>query len=386
MSFSSFAEVIRFATDFRHELHRHPELTWKEENTSQRIRDVLDRFAIPWEPCTKTGTIARLAPDATGEHIALRTDIDALPMEEGTGLPYTSQHPGCMHACGHDGHAATLIATALWLKQHEAQLPGPITLIIQPAEEGGHGAKAMIDEGCLEGIECIYGWHNWPAIQYGQAICPDGIVMAGNGTFHIELHGKGGHSSQPEICRDPVLAASAVTMALQQIVSRQTSPQKVAVVSVTSIDARSGATTIPDSAKLQGSIRISDNQMRDEIAESIQNITLNVAKAYGVKANVEFRNRYDATVNHPENAHLMREVFRQELGESWRSDHLAPVMASEDFSYYLEQIPGAFALIGSNDGDTRHGIPCHNVQYDFNDRLIETVSRCLIRLAGLSVE
>lgn len=384
MKFETFDDVVKFATDFRHELHTYPELTWQEHGTTRKIRDLLDRFEIPWEACTETGTIGRLAQDTTGKHIALRTDIDALPMEEATGLSYASQSTGCMHACGHDGHAATLIAAALWLKQHEDSLPGPVTLLFQPAEEGGHGAKAMIEAGCLKGVDVIYGWHNWPAIRFGQAICPDGIVMAGNGTFHITLHGKGGHSSQPELCHDPVLAASAVTIALQQIVSRRTAPQKVAVVSVTSIDAPSGPTTIPNTARLQGSIRISDNQMRDEISEAITHITRNTAEAYGVKAEVEFRNRYDATVNHPEPAHHMREIFRENLGEQWKSDHLAPVMASEDFSYYLEQIPGAFALVGSDDGDNHH-IPCHNTRYDFNDRLIEKVSRCFIQLAGCMV-
>jgi len=383
LMYKDFEEVVAYATKLRHYLHANPELTWHEFETAGTIRQVLDEHGIAWSECARTGTVATLAQQAKGEHIGLRADIDALPLQEDTGLEYASNNPQCMHACGHDGHTATLIAAAIWLKQHEDKLPGPVTLIFQPAEEGGHGAKAMLESGYLDRIDFIYGWHNWPAIKFGQALCPEGIIMAGNGTFHITLNGVGGHSSQPEICKDPVLAASAVTQALQQIVSRQIAPQKVCVVSVTSIEAASGLTTIPDRAGLHGSIRVSDNDMRDEVAASIKQITVDVAKAYGVEAEVEFRTRYSATINDPEAAHKARELLRRQLGKEFQSDHLSPVMASEDFSYYLEKIPGAFMLIGSDDADNT---PCHNVKYDFNDKLIEPVSRVLMQLANLSVE
>jgi hippurate hydrolase len=378
--YKSFNEVVAYAIELRHHLHANPELTWQEFETAATIRRVLDEHGIAWRECARTGSVATLAPHAQGEHIGLRADIDAIPLQEDTGLEYASKNPELMHACGHDGHTATLVAAALWLKQHEDKLPGPVTLIFQPAEEGGHGAKAMLESGCLDGIDFIYGWHNWPAIKFGQALCPDGIVMAGNGTFHITLKGVGGHSSQPEICKDPVLAASAVTLALQQIVSRQIAPQKICVVSVTAIEAPSGLTTIPERAGLHGSIRVSDNEMRDDVAASIKQITEDVAKGYGVEAEVEFRTRYSATINDPDAAHRVRELLRRQLGEDYQTDHLSPVMASEDFSYYLEKIPGAFMLIGSDDGDNT---PCHNPGYDFNDRLIEPVGRLLVQLANL---
>jgi hippurate hydrolase len=378
--YKSFNEVVAYAIELRHHLHANPELTWQEFETAATIRRVLDEHGIAWRECARTGSVATLAPHAQGEHIGLRADIDAIPLQEDTGLEYASKNPELMHACGHDGHTATLVAAALWLKQHEDKLPGPVTLIFQPAEEGGHGAKAMLESGCLDGIDFIYGWHNWPAIKFGQALCPDGIVMAGNGTFHITLKGVGGHSSQPEICKDPVLAASAVTLALQQIVSRQIAPQKICVVSVTAIEAPSGLTTIPARAGLHGSIRVSDNEMRDDVAASIKQITEDVAKGYGVEAEVEFRTRYSATINDPDAAHRVRELLRRQLGEDYQTDHLSPVMASEDFSYYLEKIPGAFMLIGSDDGDNT---PCHNPGYDFNDRLIEPVGRLLVQLANL---
>jgi hippurate hydrolase len=380
--YKSFNEVVTYAIELRHQLHANPELTWQEFETAATIRRVLDEHGIAWRECARTGSVATLAPHAQGEHIGLRADIDAIPLQEDTGLGYASKNPELMHACGHDGHTATLVAAALWLKQHEDKLPGPVTLIFQPAEEGGHGAKAMLESGCLDGIDFIYGWHNWPAIKFGQALCPDGIVMAGNGTFHITLKGVGGHSSQPEICKDPVLAASAVTLALQQIVSRQIAPQKICVVSVTAIEAPSGLTTIPARAGLHGSIRVSDNEMRDDVAASIKQITEDVAKGYGVEAEVEFRTRYSATINDPDAAHRVRELLRRQLGEDYQTDHLSPVMASEDFSYYLEKISGAFMLIGSDDGDNT---PCHNPGYDFNDRLIEPVGRLLMQLANLDM-
>jgi hippurate hydrolase len=240
-----------------------------------------------------------------------------------------------MHACGHDGHTATLIAASIWLKQNEDKLPNPVALLFQPAEEGGHGAKKMIDEGCLVGIDMIYGWHNWPAIKFGQAVCPDGTVMAGNGTFHIKIVGKGGHSSQPELCSDPILAASAITLNLQQIISRKVSPQDSAVVSVTSINGKSDVTSIPHSVLLEGSIRVPNDELKKFVFEQIETITKSTADSYGVKVEIELRDRYGATINHNLQASIMREKLQKTLGENWKSDLPTPIMASEDFSYYL---------------------------------------------------
>ena len=162
------------AIELRHAIHRRPELAYDEFQTAELIRNRLNELGIPWDACAGTGTLGRLAQDKSGRHIALRGDIDALPINEITGKPYASEVAGCMHACGHDGHTATLLGTAAWLKAHEAELPGPVTLLFQPAEEGGHGAKRMIEDGALNGIEAIFGWHRWPAIPFGKAVCPDG--------------------------------------------------------------------------------------------------------------------------------------------------------------------------------------------------------------------
>ena len=373
------------AVDLRRALHREPELAWQEERTAAIIRARLDELGIRWRACAGTGTIGELAPDRPGRHVALRADIDALPIHEESGVEWASRRPGYMHACGHDGHAATLFAAAAWLKHHEAELPGPVSLLFQPAEEGGHGAKRMIEDGALDGVDAIFGWHNWPAIPYGKAVCPDGAVMAGNGTFEIEVKGQGGHSSQPEACRDPVLAGSAIVVALQQLVSRRLSPQYATVLSVTSFEAPSAVTVIPDTARLKGSFRLGNSGTREPLSKLIAEVAENTARAHGVTCDVVIHPRYDATVNHPAEAAEYRQALVSELGDAVIDRELPmPIMASEDFSYYLNETPGAFALIGADDGNEHHH-PCHSPMYDFNDRLIAPVAAVFARLAGAPV-
>lgn len=373
---------IESAVALRKQLHSQPEIAWHEYDTAAAIRDALAEAGITWRECAGTGTLATLNAKSKGKHIALRGDIDALPIIENTRHDYASERNGCMHACGHDGHTATLVAAARWLKKHESELSGPVTLLFQPAEEGGHGADAMIDAGALEGIDEIYGWHNWPAIPFGKLVCPEGAVMCGNGTFELLVIGKGGHASQPELCIDPVLAASAINLNLQHILSRRLSPHRQAVISVTSIRADAGPTTIPDIALLSGSFRVPDDEVRQKISRLIEETATSTAKAYGADCQVKIIHRYDATVNHSPQAARMREFWQSGSTSQKLDDQLdLPIMASEDFSYYLKKIPGAFALIGSDDSDM-HRIPCHNANYDFNDRLIEPVLRLFCQLVG----
>lgn len=374
--------LIEAAVALRRDLHRQPELTWSEKQTAATIRAQLSAADIPWRACAEHGTIAMLAADARGRHVALRADIDALPISEASNVAWSSQVDGQMHACGHDGHTATAVASVLWLKHYEKDLPGPVSVLFQPAEEGGHGARKMIEDGALEGIDVIFGWHNWPAIPFGRAVCPDGPVMSANGTFRITVTGRGGHASQPELCRDPVLAAAAITMALQQVVSRRIAPQKATVLSVTSIEAPSMDTIIPHEARLGGSIRLSDDSLRGEIGKLITQVAEDTARAHGVEAQVEMFTRYGATVNHAAEAEAYRAALADEFGPEWcASDTPIPIMASEDFSYYLKEIPGAFALVGADDGKG-HDFPCHSPHYDFNDALIPRMARIYARLVG----
>lgn len=377
--------VMDRAQQVRHDLHAHPELSWQEHRTAEQVRQMLTEWGVPWWPCADTGTVAQLNAGGSGQHIALRGDMDALPIREQTGKDWSSLNEGCMHACGHDGHTATLLATAQWLKHHEQSLMGPVTLLFQPAEEGGHGAKKMLDGGALAGVDFIYGWHNWPAIGFGRMACPDGIVMCGNGTFQLRVIGRGGHASQPELCRDPVLAASAIAMALQQAVSRRLAPQQAAVLSVTSIEAPSAPTVIPQEAYLGGSIRVPDQITRELVNELISDISQHTAQAYGVKCEVTLEPRYDATINHAQAAQHARQAWLIQNGsESLEHGIQLPIMASEDFSYYLQAVPGAFALIGADDG-IAHQAPCHSPHYDFNDRLIPLVTRWFASLVGAPV-
>jgi len=377
-------DTVEFAQAFRRQLHARPELSWQEHQTALAVRHELDELSIPWRPCAETGTIAWLNSGAGGSAIALRGDMDALPITEQTGKDWQSQNEGCMHACGHDGHTATLLATARWLKRHESQLPQPVVLIFQPAEEGFHGAREMIRDGALEGVACIYGWHNWPALPYGAMACPDSLVMCGNGTFIIDVIGRGGHASQPEACRDPLLAASAITLALQQIVSRRLSPQAAAVISVTQFNAGTAPTVIPETAQLGGSIRVPDESTRHTINQLITEVATQTAASWGVQCTVTHEPRYQATINHAAPATQARQAWVDLFGaKTLQHGHPMPIMASEDFSYYLQAIPGAFALIGSDDGQGHH-VPCHSPHYDFNDRLIADVCRWFCRLAGLS--
>jgi len=361
-----------------------PELGWEEHQTAAAIREELDALQVVWRAVAGTGTVATLASDAKGPHIALRGDIDALPITERTGLDYASGTGGRMHACGHDGHTAALLATAAWLKQSESELDGPVTLIFQPAEEGGHGAKGMIREGALEGVDHIYGWHNWPAIPFGKIACPDGLTMCGNGTFEMTVNGRGGHASQPERCADPVLAASAITVNLQQVISRRLAPQQPVVLSVTSIEAKSAPTIIPDKAVLGGSIRVPDRATRTALNAAIDEVATETAHAYGVTCEVVHYPRYEATINYPEPAACLREAWVADHGsDAFDQDFSLPAMASEDFGDYLREIPGAFALIGADDGP-EHQHNLHSAQYDFNDRLIEPVVRLYSRLVGIT--
>lgn len=378
-------QIVKDSIDIRHTIHQNPELGWQEESTAQLIRQQLTRLDIQWQACTQTGTIADiLCQDPAAPTIALRADIDALPLQEKNQFAWRSQVDGCMHACGHDGHTAALLAAANWIKQHQSHLQKNIRLIFQPAEEGGHGAKHMIEAGALEGVDEIYGWHNWPPLPFAQMLCPDNIVMCGNGTFKITLTGRGGHASQPELCSDALLAASALHLNLQQIAGRGSPAQKAVVVSVTQIHSDSlGPTIIGNTSTLEGSIRIADQQSRKLVEEQITQISQATANLYQVECKVELFPRYEATINHPKQAQFSRQNWQQigsicELADS----QLAPIMASEDFSYYLQHVPGAFALIGAAE-NTSVSPPCHSTDYDFNDHLIVLVCKLFAKISGV---
>jgi hippurate hydrolase len=375
--------LVAHARTLRHDLHRHPELQYQEERTAQVVRAELDRLAIAWQPCAGTGTVARLAAGRPGRHVALRADLDALPLTELTGLPYASSRPGLMHACGHDGHTASLLAAAAWLKAHEAKLPGPVTLLFQPAEEGGHGAKRMVEGGALAGVDEVYGYHNWPPVPFGKAGCVPGTIFAANGEWTATIIGRGGHASSPQHCVDPIVAGAQFVTLAQQIVSRQVAPQDAAVVSVTCFHGGTADNIIPDRVELVGTVRAATTGLRDELARRTEAVLAAACAPSGATWRFDYRPCYPATVNHPAAAQRAQEALTAVLGKDGLANDGLPVMAAEDFGYYLTQVPGAFILLGAGrPGQTME--PCHSPRFDYNDDLIPVVVRLWSHLVGLA--
>jgi amidohydrolase len=380
----TLAQVVENAIAIRHDLHRHPELMHEEHRTAGVVRAALDRLGIVWRSCAKTGTLATLGSGRPGKCLAFRADLDALPLQECTGLAWASVHPGVMHACGHDGHTASLLAAAEWLKRHEATLPGPVVLIFQPAEEGGHGAKHMIDDGALTGVDEVYGWHNWPPLPFGHALIAPGSMMASNGEWDAVITGRGGHASQPHQTIDPIVAGASFVNLVQQVVARQISPNQAAVVSVTCFHSGTFDNIIPDEAKLTGTVRAATTELRDDLARRTEAMLQHSCAISGATATFHYRPCYPATVNHPACAERARSLLGEVLGTQQVSSEGLPLMAAEDFGYYLQQRPGAFFMLGSG-RDGRRLEPCHSPRFDFEDALIPVAVRIWAALAGLSI-
>lgn len=376
--------LIAHAVDLRRALHRRPELMWAEHGTAATVRAELDRLGITWRACATTGTVARLG--GPGPAIAFRADLDALPLQELTGLPYASEHAGCMHACGHDGHTASLLGAAAWLKAHEAQLPQPIVLIFQPAEEGGHGAAKMITDGALTDVYEIYGYHNWPPLPFGKIACPLGPVMAANSEWTVEIFGRGGHASAPHDGVDPLVTAAMAVTAMQHIVSRNIAPQEAAVVTVTCFQAGTppADNIIPDSALLVGTVRAGTTEQRDALAKRVEAVVAGLCAATGATYTFDYRPCYPATVNHAVQAQKARAVICRVCGDGALHDAGMPLMAAEDFGAFLRERPGAFLLLGAGrPGQSVEG--CHSPRFDFNDELIPVVVQLWAHLAGVPV-
>ncbi len=381
MSRVNFAGIVQAGVRMRREMHQHPELAWRETWTAAYVRRELDRLGILWRAYAGTGTVGTLAPCAQGESLAFRADIDALPIVEATGLPYASHEAGRMHACGHDDHTASLLSAAAWLKAHETLLPGPVALLFQPAEEGGFGARKMIEDGALNGVQRIFGYHNWPPIPFGRAACVDGPILGANARFSITITGRGGHASQPEVCRDPVLAGALFIANVQQVVSRRVAPQQAAVVSVTVFQAGESGNVIPDAAVLGGTVRALTVELREELASHVEAVLHATCAATGVEATFDYEPNSPATINEPVSAARGRLALKSLLGDDCLWTASVPIMGAEDFSYYLEQVPGAFLLLGTG----RPGKPlepCHSPRFDYDDELIPMVTRLWARLAG----
>lgn len=353
---------------WRQDIHRHPELLYDVHRTAAFVADKLREFEVD-EVATgigRTGVVGVIRGRADGPVIGLRADMDALPITEATGLNYASQNPGLMHACGHDGHTAMLLGAARYLAETR-RFNGTAVVIFQPAEEGGGGGKAMIDDGLMErfGIDEVYGMHNMPGVPIGHFAIRPGALLASTDDFDIEITGRGGHAAQPHQTVDPIIVASAIVQALQTIVSRFVDPLDSAVVSVTQIHAGTASNVIADKARVAGTARALRPETRDFVQERIETIATNIAAAYGASAEIAFKRKYPVTVNHPDQTSFAAEVAAELAGAGKVDTDTPPVMGAEDFSFMLEARPGAFIFVGNGDS-----AGLHSPYFDFNDEII----------------
>ena len=322
--------------------------------------------------------VATLRRGASNRAVGLRADMDALPIEEATNLPYASRRPGVMHACGHDGHTASLLAAAALLAEDESW-SGTIQLVFQPAEEGAGGAQAMLSAGLLERfpMERIFAYHNWPGLAAGTVAVHAGPVMAAGSRLEIRLDGHAGHAAMPHRTRDPIVAAGHLLAALQSVVSREVDPLDAAVVSICTIEAGTATNQIPERATLRGTFRTYRAEVHEGVGESIRRVAGGIGSAFGVGATVEFSTQVVATVNSGPEAGLAA-AAAETIGAPLRRD-VPPSTASEDFGWYLREKPGAFAWIGN--GEAAEGRSLHNPGYDYNDAILPTAARWLATVA-----
>ena len=375
----------------RRDIHAHPELCFEELRTADLVAQNLADWGIPIHRGMGTtgvvGIVHGRDGGACGRAIGLRADMDALPMQEFNTFDHASRHPGKMHACGHDGHTAMLLAAAQHLAQHR-DFDGTVYLIFQPAEEGGGGAREMIKDGLFERfpMEAVFGMHNWPGMAVGQFAVSPGPVMASTSEFKITIRGKGGHAAMPHTGIDPVPIACQMVQSFQTIISRNKKPVDAGVISVTMIHAGEATNVVPDSCELQGTVRTFTLEVLDLIEQRMRQIAQHACAAHDAQCEFAFVRNYPPTVNAPAEAAFARKVMASIVGEA---NVLAqePTMGAEDFSYMLQALPGAYCFIANGDGDHRAmghgGGPCtlHNPSYDFNDALIPLGATYWVRLA-----
>ncbi|SCB25650.1 M20 aminoacylase family protein [Rhizobium hainanense] len=362
----------------RHDLHQYPELAFQEHRTAKKVASLLAEWG--YEVATGiagTGVVATLRRGNGNRSIGIRADMDALPIEEATGLEYASANPGVMHACGHDGHTSILLAAARYLAE-SGNFSGILRLIFQPAEEIGAGARKMLSEGLFDRfpVDAVFGLHNWPGVPTAQFGFVAGPAMASVDKAVITIVGKGGHGAEPHRSVDPVLASASFITALQSVVSRNIDPQEMAVATVGSIHAGSASNVIPESVEMKLTMRAYNETVRARLQERIPALARAQAESFGAAAEVDYRLGFPALVNHAEETEFARNVALQALGTSAVEADFRPRTASEDFAFLLQAKPGSYLFVGN--GDTA---PLHSARYDFNDAIIAPAARYWVRLA-----
>jgi len=361
----------------RRDIHAHPELCFEELRTSELVANLLTDWGLEvHRGLGKTGVVGILKNGTSNKAIGLRADMDALPMQEFNQFEHASKHAGKMHACGHDGHVAMLLAAAQHLSKHK-NFNGTVYFIFQPAEEGGGGAREMIQDGLFEKfpMQAVYGMHNWPGLEVGKFALSAGPVMASSNEFKITIHGKGCHAALPHNGIDPVPVACQMVQAFQTIISRNKKPVDAGVISVTMIHTGEATNVVPDHCEMQGTVRTFTTEVLDMIEQRMREVANHTCAAFGATCTFEFERNYPPTINHAAETQFAKEVMHSIVGEN-NVVVQEPTMGAEDFSYMLQAKPGVYCFIGNGDGVHReigHGEgPCtlHNPNYDFNDELI----------------
>ncbi len=372
----------------RRDLHAHPELAFKEERTADIVARELSSYGLKvHRGLAETGVVGVLRKGKGSRAIGLRADMDALPVPEKNTFEHASQHPGRMHACGHDGHTAMLLGAARYLAENhdKAAVDGTVYFIFQPAEESEGGGKVMVQDGLFRQfpMDAVFGLHNWPDLPVGEIAAMPGPVMAGTCTFEIRVHGKGCHAAMPHQGIDTLVATRHLVLALQTIVSRTVPPNEAAVVSVTQIHGGDALNVIPDDAVLRGTIRSFSPQVERTIEKAMHRICAGIESTFGVQISVAVDQRYPATINTAAETELCREAAKAVVGPRNVQLDLAPSMAAEDFSYMLLERPGCYIWLGNGPGSG--GCALHNPHYDFNDEILSIGVSYWIRLVEIAL-
>jgi len=379
------SELHEQMVTWRHYIHKHPELSFKEEMTSDFIASVLESNNIEMHRgLAVTGIVATVHGTKKGKAIGLRADMDALPIQERNEFSHKSIHDGKMHACGHDGHSTMLLGAAVYLKENN-DFSGTVHFIFQPAEEGGGGGRVMVEEGIFEKFPCeaVYGMHNWPGMAEGQFAVHDTAVMAANETLKITIKGKGGHAAMPDQCVDPIVIGAQIITAIQSVVSRNVAPLDSAVVSVTMVDAGFVSNVIPNEMNLTGSLRYFKSKVGDDVKKKIKTIAEGISQSMGATASFSSVPNYPATVNTPKHAKLCASAAEVVVGSTNVLRNEKPSMGSEDFSFLLNASEGAYIWIGNGlvpEDGPEGGCMLHNTQYDFNDEILPLGSSYWVEL------
>jgi hippurate hydrolase len=373
----------------RHDLHRHPEIRWEETWTSDSVAQFLAEADVPHTRghARGTGIVATITGTQPGKTVALRSDMDALEIEEATGLPYASEIPERMHACGHDGHMANLCGTARLLHAHRGEFAGTVRCIFQPAEEQAAGGRLIVEEGLLDGVDAVFGLHCWPGLSVGRIGVKHGEAMASADFFRIEVIGKGCHGADPGAGVDPIVTASHIAIALQTVVSREINPWDAAVVTVAKIQAGHASNVIPESAVLEGTFRALSQSVRDHIFEAIPRIASGVAQANRAEARVSFDGEpYPFLFNNPETSTFADGIVHETFGDGALHKPRHPSMAAEDFAFYLEKVPGTFLFLGNDPEPGMKTPTLHSPRFNFNDDALPVGMKLFYSLATRFLE